>query len=33
MTLNLDMDTDYQKVFDFDWRNLLKNVIEGALGS
>ena len=31
MTLNLDMDTDYQKVFDFDLEETAKKVIEGAL--
>lgn len=31
MTLNLDMDTDYQKVFDFDLGEIAKKVMEGAL--
>ena len=31
MTLNLDMDTDYQKVFDFDLEETAKKVIEGSL--
>ena len=31
MTLNLDMDTDYQKVFDFNLEETAKKVIEGAL--
>ena len=31
MTLNLDMDADYQKEFDFDLEETGKKVMEGAL--